>query len=570
VVAAALPLTSNGKLDRAAVRALAVAPDGAQGSADPPQGDVEAMLAEIWQGVLGRPAIGRHQTFVSLGGDSIKAIQVLARLRARGRTLELRDLMRTPTIAELAPRVVERRRPAEARAEPAVPFSLTPIQRRFFEMHADAGAHFNHAWLLRLRGRVDPERLRQALQVIQDTHAALRLRFRRGADGGWTQTSEPTGEPVVFAAIDVSAAPDVEAEIYARSSVDQTGMDLTAGPLFRGTLFNAADADRLLLVAHHLVVDGVTWRLLLEDLETLLEGGTIQPPSHSFREWSAALHDPAFHRGLADEGPLWAAIDQTPSAWFDDHDVESGTYGEAAEELVEWHEDRTRALTGRACAAYQTNAGELLLAAVARALGRWTRRTQLLVALEQHGRDAVDGLDFTRTAGWFTTLYPFALDLAEGPVGRRIKQLKERWRRVPRAGVGYGVTRYLAPDLASESLAARPNVSFNYLGELGGGAPRVLEPCDARLWPSVNPGARRPFALEIAALVIHGRLRLSIVYPGRHVDRAGMHGLCTAIDEELGAVVDHCLSRAATELTPSDLTHKALSLEELDELFDED
>jgi non-ribosomal peptide synthase protein (TIGR01720 family) len=213
----------------------------------------------------------------------------------------------------------------------------------------------------------------------------------------------------------------------------------------------------------------------------------------------------------------------------------------------------------------------LLLAAVARALGRWGGERGTQIALEGHGRDAAGGVDVSRTAGWFTSLYPFVLDLDDQPIGRRIRQLKEDLRQVPHGGAGYGILRYLSHAPEAAGLRARPALSFNYLGEFrtgetGGG----FRLCGDPIGPSVSPAGPRPFALEIAAVVIEDRLRLSLTYASTGLSPARARELRDVLNHELRGVVEHCVNREVPQLTPADLTHKGMTLDELDELFDDD
>jgi iturin family lipopeptide synthetase B len=249
----------------------------------------------------------------------------------------------------------------------------------------------------------------------------------------------------------------------------------------------------------------------------------------------------------------------------------TGFYADAAEELIEWTAPDTASLLRRAPAAYQTNAGELLLTAVARALGQWTGESRVQVALEGHGRDAVASVDVSRTAGWFTALYPFMLDLEDGPIGRRIRQMKEDLRQVPNGGAGYGMLRYLSGTADGAGLQARPRVSFNYLGEFRTAASADgFSLCSDPIAPAVSPAGPRPFALEIAAIVVEDRLRVSVTYAAPYLDVGRVRKLCQAIDAELRLVMEHCVARDTTELTPADFTHKGVTLDELDELFDDD
>jgi non-ribosomal peptide synthase protein (TIGR01720 family) len=438
--------------------------------------------------------------------------------------------------------------------------------------------------LLRFEGDADAGRLRDALQKLHDAHGALRQRFE-SAPSGWRGTFAPVGEAVAFAVEDLRGEPDPLAAMKQLSEREQTAFRLDNGSLFRAALYRMAGGDRLLLVAHHLLVDGVTWQILLEDLALLLGGKALLEPTDSFAAWSSALREHSTSARVLAELPYWQGMDASGAGGGNPSGlpVENGRYADAAEELLEWSAADTAGLLRRAPSAYQTNAGELLLTAVARALGEWTGEPRVQIALEGHGRDAIAGVDVSRTAGWFTALYPFMLDLEDRPIGRRIRQMKEDLRQVPHGGAGYGMLRYLSGTPEGARLQARPRVSFNYLGEFRTGTthsslkPQASSPgsvsfslCSDPIAPAVSPAGPRPFALEIAAIVVEDRLRLSVSYAAPHLAAARVRELCRAIDAELRLVVEHCSTRDATELTPADFTHKGITLDELDELFDDD
>jgi non-ribosomal peptide synthase protein (TIGR01720 family) len=357
--------------------------------------------------------------------------------------------------------------------------------------------------------------------------------------------------------------------MYEHSAAEQRGMHLADGPLFRAALYRWRDADRLLLAAHHLAVDGVTWRILLEDLEAALSGAPLLAPTDSFHAWAEAQQAAAAAGWFEGERDVWQQVDASAGQELEQHVGRRGLYADAVEERLDWNAADTADLK-RACEAYQTNVGELLLTAVSRALGRWTGLDTRTMALEGHGRDALEsvgGPDVSRTAGWFTTVYPVVVDLREKTVHDRLREVKESLRRVPSSGAGYGILRYLAAG--ARPLSGRPAVSFNYLGELDGGTSRLFAPSTDRIGPAASPRGPRPFALEVGAIITGGSLAVAFTFDA-HVEPARRRQLRDAADEELRRVLAHCLGRRAPELTPADLTHKGLTLEELDGLFDDD
>ncbi|WP_033442424.1 non-ribosomal peptide synthase/polyketide synthase [Saccharothrix sp. NRRL B-16314] len=443
----ALPISSNGKVDRARLPE----PDFSAvtgGEYVPPSGPVEEALAAVWANVLGVPRVGVEDNFFSLGGDSILSMQVVARSRQAGYRFATRDLFTHQTISSLAPHVSVEAVSAADRAPVVGDVPLTPIQHWFLHSGRSNPHHFNQSHMVELDPAVDVAALRRALGVLVAHHDALRLRFT-SVDGVWRQHNDDVGE------VDVLTVVDGMSEVEAVADEVHASFDLETGPLFKAVLFRAAQPV-LLLVAHHLVVDGVSWRVLLDDLETAYRGDDLGAKTTSYQEWARRLEAHVLGGGLDEEIEHWSTpFPPSPPP-------QGGT--EAV--TVELSEEDTDVLLRGAPAAYRTRINDVLLTALAWALSRWTGSSRVAVDLEGHGREDVLDVDLSRTVGWFTTMFPVALDLPEGTWRDRVKAVRRQLRAVPGNGFGYGALRQhgLVPD------AGRPAVSFNYLGQFDGGS----------------------------------------------------------------------------------------------------
>src|SRR4051794_2466826 len=557
----ALPPPPHGKVDR---RALPPPPEAAElaGSA-PPRDAREERLAAVWRQVLGLERLGIHDNFFQLGGDSILAIQVVARARREGLALTTRQVFEHQTIAALAAvagsagtAAGEEQGPVEGEAP------LTPVQRRFFAEERRRPWHYNQAVVLVPRARLAVPALSAALDRLAAHHDALRLRFC-----GLQQTHAPVA-PVPLLEADLGAAP---AALAAAMEELQSGLDLERGPLFTAALFRMKEGDRLLLTAHHLVVDGVSWRVLVEDLAAACEGLPLPPKTTSWKRWAELLAGHARSADIAAELPYWRALPVPPPL---PRDLPGGG-GAVATVAVELGAEATRALLQEVPEVYRTRIDDLLLAALARAFaawtGPWTGENALRVELEGHGREemspGVPGVDLSRTVGWFTTFYPVVLALPPGGGPREaIRAVKETLRAVPGRGLGYG--------LLQDRLAALPvpEVSFNYLGRLDAAAGEedllAFAPETVRNALGEAPAGRPSFAVD--ALVVDGRLRVSWSYdPDRHLP-ATAGRLARGFLAEIEALVEHCLSPGAGGFTPSDFPLAALSQEDLDRLLGDD
>ena len=571
---AALPLNANGKVDRNALPATAMARERQAGSA-PPRNSREALLAEIWRGVLGLERVGIHDNFFQLGGDSILSIQVVARARQAGLLITTRQFFDNQTIAGLAAVAEEAgiASAGEAPAEGEAP--LTPIQRRFFAEERRQPWRFNQAVMLVPRERLAAAPLAAALARLAEHHDALRLRFLREEDG-WRQIYAPAGtaaESAPLLEIDLEALPAAERARALDEAAEelQSGLDLALGPLFTAALFRLGEnGERLLLTAHHLIVDGVSWRVLLEDLASPV----LPPKTTSWRRWTEQLAGFARSPELAAELPYWLA--QPVSVPPLPVDLAATPSAARAAASVELGAAETQALLNEAPEAYRTQVNDLLLAALARAFVAWSGERTLLVDLEGHGREEIfPGIDLSRTVGWFTTLFPVALELPPGAGPREaIQSVKESLRAVPRRGLGYGLLRYLAGGETAERLAAlpAPQVSFNYLGRfdaaVGEGGPFAFASEIARGAEGEIVEGRHLFALDL--LVLDNRLRVHWTYdPGRHLP-ATVERLARGFLAEIEALVAHCLSPEAGGFTPSDFPLARVEQAALDRLLGND
>ncbi|MFL5513411.1 MAG: condensation domain-containing protein, partial [Gemmatimonadales bacterium] len=574
-----LPLNANGKLDRRALPA----PERGGLSAGPelrPRTAVEAELGRIWAGVLGVERVGMHDNFFDLGGDSILSIQIVARAAAAGLRVTVKQMFQHQTVAGLA--AVAEVAGADGRASWAEqgavsgPVALTPIQQWFFAQERVHPEHFNQAVMLRLKKKVQVSGLRAAVAALVQHHDALRLRFSRDGAGQWQQFN--AGPDEILAAVhevDVSELDD-EVEITAVAEQVQRSLSLSEGRLMRAVLLRVrGEEPRLLLVIHHLVVDGVSWRILLADLQRAYEqvegGALLQLPAKtsSYQQWAGQLREYAGSERLWEETRYWRE-----QAWERagrlpvDHEEGRNRRAEARQAVVSLSREQTRWLLQEAAAAYRTGIQELLLTALATVLSEWSGSAAVVVELEGHGRaEAI--ADVTRTVGWFTTMYPVLLQVERGAAaGERIKSIKEQLRAVPEGGLSYGVERYLGGAAAPLTKA---EVVFNYLGQLD----QVLEVGRAGLVAGVDgehsggsedAAAERMWLLELNGAVSEGELRLHWSYSVEQYEAETIERLAAQYQEELLRLIAHCREAEAGGRTPSDYPLARLRQAEVDQL----
>ncbi|MGW4891959.1 amino acid adenylation domain-containing protein [Kitasatospora sp. NPDC004240] len=563
VVLDELPMTPSGTLDRKALPAPA-ATDHAAGHHVAPRDPTESALAAIWAEVLGLEpgTVGVDDNFFELGGDSIVGLQVVSKARRAGLRLTAKQIFLHQTVADLAAVVVTAERPAPRAAEAAAvgDVPLTPVQHWYFEQYPEGAAHFNQSMFVELAPGTDPAALRTAVTALLDHHDALRLRAVR-TDGVWRQhcAAAETGEALRTVDLSGLDAPARERTVREAVTAAQEGFRLDTGPLLAAVLLTGAPGpDRLFVTLHHLVVDGVTWRVLLADLELAhrqaARGLPVALPEKStgFREWSTRLSEAAAAGRFDGERPYWRAVEAASAACppLPGAHTAQDTLADARTVEARLDAELTRALLRDVPAAYRTQINDVLLTALAAALADWTGGGAVAVELEGHGRENLfDDVDLSRTAGWFTTLFPVVLPVPGGDWGTRLKAVKETLRAVPEAGIGYGVLRHLTGD--SGLGGARCQVGFNYHGHFdvatGDGLLRGWRPSPA---PDRGAGLVRPNPLEITGMVRDGRLEFSWEYSAALHDEATITTLAARFTTALAEIVAHCAG--AGGCTPSD------------------
>ncbi|UXY55510.1 non-ribosomal peptide synthetase [Pseudomonas tohonis] len=572
VLLEAMPLSPNGKLERKALPQPEVGQSRKAYVA--PATLVQQQLAAIWQAVLGIEQVGARDNFFELGGDSIVSIQVVSRARQQGLLITPRDLFQHQSIEALA--AVARRAEAQELAEQG-PLSgataMLPAQTMFFAADFPDAHHWNQSVLLQPAQALDAAALEQALAALVQRHDALRLRFARGANGWQARFAAPSNAPLL-----AHRRLSDEAQLPALCDEVQGSLDLEHGPLLRVVLIDLPDASqRLLVVIHHLAVDGVSWRVLFDELQQAYgqaaTGATpaFAPKSASVKAWAERLQAHASRAGAEQELGFWQAYLGGAEVGLPQRREGRATYRQAAHASTRLDKDLTRRLLQDAPAAYRTRINDLLLTALARVLCRWTGHASALVQLEGHGRDGLpDGPDVSQTLGWFTSFFPVHLHPQDDLAGS-IKRIKEDLRRVPDNGIGFTALRYLGDEEMQARMAAlpQPGVTFNYLGQLDGsfaGEGGLFVPAREPAGREQSLEAPLPNRLVLNGQVYDGQLAVDWCFSRECFDEATLQGLADAYARALCELVEHCCASDNRGVTPSDFPLMPLTQEQLDGL----
>lgn len=585
---AQLPLTPSGKVDKKALPIPVIEDASASRNYATPRTVMEQKLVEVWMNVLNKEVIGIHDNYFSLGGDSIKAIQIVSRLHQEGWAVEVRDIFQSPTVAELALEIkVLQREIAQELVTGDVP--LNPIQAWFFAQPNSALHHFNQSVVLKSTTRFNTDYLRTIFETLQNHHDALRLRYQiaevllgyQNLKGLMVRQENMGADYAVnFQSIDLTheLEPMIKLESYANALHES--FNLGQGPLMKAILFHLVDEDQLLIVIHHLAVDSVSWRILLEDFNTaytqLTAGYEIQLPlkTDAFKYYSETLQEHAQHEAVLAEIPYWQTVESAlVHSLPRDFDTADNSMAETEQLSFRLSATDTAALLTDAHVAYHTRIDDLLLTGLALALKQWHSGDNTLILLEKYGREVLD-LNLSRTVGWFTSIYPFVLELPQSAdLGYQIKFVKESLRKIPNLGINYGVLKYLTLPEHKVGLKPQGNITqlgFNYLGQFDSSTEESsLFSID---WDSIgqgiSPQMQRIHDVDILGWVVDGQLEISITYHQKRYRPTTIQRLATAYEQALLTVIHHCQTQQVGELTPADLTYKGLSLETLESLFD--
>jgi amino acid adenylation domain-containing protein/non-ribosomal peptide synthase protein (TIGR01720 family) len=539
-----LPLTTNGKIDRKALAALPLPQTQEDYAA--PRNELETLLCQLFGELLGESLtggreVGTTDSFFALGGDSILGLKLISRLREQGYSLTPKDLFRSPTPAALA-QVASPLLTLAEQGDVTGAMPLMPLHQWFFDQQQPQAAYWNQSVLADSDRRLQPALVQATLDRLVAHHDALRLRFAE-VDGQWQAHIAP-----------VSPARLICCEQPEQLQQVAQSLDLQHGPLFAAALLEG-EPQRLYLVAHHLVVDAVSWTPLLEDFQQLYQGleqgknPGLPAKTTSYRQWAEHLHA---HAGkVSAEQCYWnaqTAVNTAPVA----------TIAQRQTLSARWDAARTHQWLTESHAAYRTQPEELLIAALAATLAEAESRADIVVDLERHGRDApFEGLDVSRTVGWFTTLYPLRVKSSGAP-GERVREAKEALRAVPGNGLGHGLLRQRGALPPS-----RGDVLFNYLGHEQ--TPQGwLRASSLTAPPEVAPANRVSHGREVVAWLEDGVLHVH----WHSVTPSADSRLPARLLEHLQALVGHCLDPQAGALMPSDFPlAKGMNQKSLDTLL---
>ncbi|PSL45672.1 non-ribosomal peptide synthase protein (TIGR01720 family)/amino acid adenylation domain-containing protein/thioester reductase-like protein [Chitinophaga niastensis] len=561
------PLSTNGKIDKKVLPAPA-ADDLQLNSYVAPRNEQERLLTGIWQELLGIERIGIYDNFFELGGDSIISMQVVSRAKRLGLELKARDLFVHQTIHNLSSLLsLENNNTTSAEQDVLAGSSgLLPIQQWYFEAGATTPPVFMQHVLLETDKTLTAIDLESAIKKLVQYHDALRFVYQQGIEG-WDQTYGSFGGTLDVVDFREIAAGELPGSISSCMNNCEADLDITKGILIKTVLLLMPESEpcnRLLVMVHHLAVDGVSWRILLEDLELLLKNNAqtaeavLGHKGSSYRQWYNTLADYAQSDRLAGQVSYWEQQTAANMPLLTDRVYDGKVrVADTGIQVLRLDALQTRRLLQEVPRAYHTEINDILLCALALTMSEWNGTAGILVGMEGHGREEIAaGIAINRTVGWFTSQYPVWLEISsKEDIGVSLKEIKEQLRQVPEKGIGYGVLKYIRKTTSLQQVTPW-EIAFNYLGQgdnmtsrdgavklslaslgAGGAAERVV-----------------PEKLTVDSMIRQGELIIQWGFSQKHYEAATVAQLANTYLSHLESLIAHCVAQdpSLPVHTPSD------------------
>jgi amino acid adenylation domain-containing protein/non-ribosomal peptide synthase protein (TIGR01720 family) len=522
------PLTPNRKIDRQALPAPEFVQRASQNDFIPPMTTNEIILVEIWKSLLGLEQVSINDNFFELGGDSILSIQLVARANLENIHITPKQVFEHPTIIGLSSVAGQEAIIAE-QGLVVGEIPLTPIQIRFFDHHLVSPDHWNTSMMLAVFQEIDLQILRETIKTLLEHHDALRMKFAISGEG-WIQFNQDTLIDLPISVIDLKYIQDemINTEVEKAADFSQKNLDLQHGPLMQVVLMQLPDGipARLLFIFHHTVFDGVSWRIFIEDFQAvytqLMQNQTPQllPKTTSYKEWSTRLFDAAQTDDVIQELSIWENFRGEFPLIPVDFDGGSNRYGDSRIIVTTLSNNETEVFIKEAPGKFHSQVNEIMISLLVRTLSKWIGSRSLMLELYGHGRESIfNGIDISRTIGWFTTAYPVLLDISQSQtLKQEIDVITEQLRRIPNHGISYGMLRYLTVNPQVQSVMKEiptPQINFNYLGQFDQSTSASADEVMLPVYPAPesrgleqNPDNDREALLFVVASVTGGEMNI--------------------------------------------------------------
>jgi non-ribosomal peptide synthase protein (TIGR01720 family) len=575
-----IPLTSNGKVDKNALKKIVATELDDNTEYAQPGNPKEELLVKIWEGILGKEKIGIHDNFFYIGGDSIKSIQIISKIKQSGYKLEFQEIFKYPTIAQLAPLLKKEENNSELlqiRRKGIIP--LTPIQQSFLNKQKNNIHHHNQGVLLFTKEAIDLIILEKIFDKLQEHHDALRIIFPK-QDDTIVQFNNENNLPLSIESFDFKGR-DESNQLLLKLDEIHKSINLEKGPLIKIALFKLSDGYRLAIIIHHLIIDGVSWRILLEDFQTLyfqsISSAKLELPlkTTSFQEWAEKLSIYADNSQFLREKKYWKELSEKElESIKKDTDYCENYIRDTKSINKKLSPQLTELLLGSVNEAFNTKINDVLLTAFGLSVFYCFGIQKFSVDVEGHGREnIINNVDLSRTVGWFTSIYPVIIDVSfHEDLSRQIKEVKETLHQVPNNGIGYGLLKYLTAKeyKIDAGFELESQFLFNYLGQFNKNINNDSKFCfaDESIGGCFNADQQRDYAIEINAMIIEKTLDISIRYNYHQFHSDTISSFLDRFLFELEKIIGHCINKDSKELSPSDFNNLDISISEFDAIFE--
>lgn len=551
-----MPVTRNGKTDKNRLPDIII-----ENEFEEPVSEEEKVLCDICKNVLGIQTVGISHNFFELGGDSIKAIRIASKMSEKGYDISIKDILRQPSIKDIAARAVRTEKEEYEQGSVTGVAVPTPIIKEFEELNLSKPAHYNQAVMYCI-DRKKAEGLEEAVKVLVEHHDMLRAVYK---EGKVEVLSVENMKPVSITRYSVDGMNNTAEWIENKATIEQGKIDLEQGPLIRLAVFEEKEKCHVLVCIHHLAVDGISWRILSEDLMNILdkmekgEKPVLPDKTASFIQWSQALSEYSQSSVIRKEKEYWKDVSgQIADGALGTENIAGETGCNTVE--FDFTEDLTQRLLYKSNQAYHTEINDLLLTAIGQAVHKLTGQNKITVGLEGHGREELHRkLDIFRTVGWFTCKYPVIVEWRENYEAFLI-ETKEMLHRVPNHGIGYGL---VAEQFGNPEIA----FYFNYMGEMDQeeGMNYLSDYSTGRMIAEENV---QKGSININMLVSKRKLMVSITYDRRKHAESTIEKLKLNVIKSINEVVEFCTGKETEVKTASDYGANDMQTDEFAEIMD--
>ena len=546
-----IPITPNGKLNKQALPEIQM---GAEQTYIPPRNEEEKILCECFQEILGTDKVGIHDSFYELGGDSIKAIRIVSYMRTQGYIVTVKEIMNRYTISEIASVTVKNEINQYNQGEANGTAKPTPIISTFIEMEMADKPDFCQDICLKADGCTQ-DQVRKTLHALTVHHDILRAVFKNGQ---LEILPVGVGKECEFTALDLTGRNDWQAEMEQTGRRLGSSFDTAHGPLVKAALFKTDDGGYIHLFIHHLVVDGVSWRIIIDDFTEILKqiqeqkDICIPDKTASYIEWTEKINEYKNTEQFRSRSDYWHKLlsSNPDGAFLPDEGGAGSGYGI---QTIELDSTISELLKYKAVKMFHTGVNEIILGALCMTIHKVTGQDQAFVMLEGHGREEIhEEIDISRTVGWFTTLYPVLFECSAN-VTDNIVNTKETLNSVPNHGFEYGL-------IGGNDIT--PDIMFNYLGEMEAQSEAEILSFGSGAADSENIKMISP--LSVSAILLNGHMKFTFTYDRSRFTDEKIDLLINCYEEIVTECIHYCAESNNSFHTISDLLKDDIEEEDLD------